>query len=483
MNRFVAEEDGQPFYWNDLQDAEDDIQPMPEEGAGPSAADTAARQRQTRAGGENREDRMDGYGQPPHTRVTPGGRDMEGGRPMSEGREDKLKAMLYPYLEQRMATRAKTYGAAGTEARMAEANGLEEEGRRLALLSGLSEDGAKFGSLHGKIPETSVPGWAQNTMAAAKLGASARAGVRAEDEKSLGTDLDIGKTIADSEMDEKKRKDAVTESDLKRQFLYDELEAKKKGGRLGVAGRASWAPTDYDDNGQPIIIDRSTGDTKTLPGAKRYVKPSTTSTDPSWQAVRGARGPNGEVVVRNPKTNKSEYVPLPPGAVRDKPKSAQPKALTGEEKNAAMFYKNANAALGILESMEAKGFRPDLKTAAKLTLTPRELEGHVFTPDEQRYIQAARDYTAAKLRLESGAAISPKEVDDQMAIYMSKAGEDEGTLRQKQASRRSALDGLRFKAGRGADEIMKQSPSDGAELHDMSDAELDAELNRLKGGK
>lgn len=150
-----------------------------------------------------------------------------------------------------------------------------------------------------------------------------------------------------------------------------------------------------------------------------------------------------------------------PGGPADKGPGGKPeeKPLREGEQNAAMFYNNADNALKVLEKMEDEGFRPDLGTALKTQL-PGMLQGYALSPKEQMYIQAAKDFNAAKLRLESGASIPPSEELSQALIYMVRPGDSPEVIAQKRASRKKALEGLKFKAGRGADMIQQgQTPT------------------------
>lgn len=67
----------------------------------------------------------------------------------------------------------------------------------------------------------------------------------------------------------------------------------------------------------------------------------------------------------------------------------------------------------------------------------------------KQYFQAAMEGTMAKLRKESGAAITPSEVRDYMTTYMPRYGDDTVTLQQKKDARTLALNGL-ISGSRGA---------------------------------
>ncbi len=282
-------------------DGDGDLDPVPDENEGATAAQSAASQR------------VDRSGQPLHTRVAPGGREMEGGRYVPQSREDKIKSMLNPYLEERAKERMAIYGNEGTKRRLQDAVDVEKGARERALIASLSQDSAGVGTLHGVTPKTSMPQWAQDTDDAAWKGYAARQGLVNQNEAALRTDLDIGRTVYEGEMEEKKRKDNTRDKDLDRQYLYDQLQAKAEGKLPGRGGQ--WSLSDVDINGQPAMIDRTTGKTMPLPGAKRAYKPGPENT-PNYSPVEGATGPNGEVVSRDPRTGRTRLETLPAGTKR-----------------------------------------------------------------------------------------------------------------------------------------------------------------------
>jgi len=66
--------------------------------------------------------------------------------------------------------------------------------------------------------------------------------------------------------------------------------------------------------------------------------------------------------------------------------------------------------------------------------------------------QAARNFIAAQLRLESGAAISPQEYENQYRIFFPMPGDTADTIAQKAAARKQAVEAMKLSAGPLADD-------------------------------
>lgn len=78
----------------------------------------------------------------------------------------------------------------------------------------------------------------------------------------------------------------------------------------------------------------------------------------------------------------------------------------------------------------------------KLVESNSPLANRTLTPDQRQAAQAMRNFITAKLRKESGAAISPTEFDDARTTYFPALGDDEGTLANKKQLRDSVLNNL-----------------------------------------
>ena len=72
----------------------------------------------------------------------------------------------------------------------------------------------------------------------------------------------------------------------------------------------------------------------------------------------------------------------------------------------------------------------------------------VLSPEGQGYYQAAADWVRAKLRKESGAVISPQEMEQEIKTYFPLPNDAKQTIEQKKRSREQALSGMRKMAGK-----------------------------------
>lgn len=258
------------------------------------------------------------------------------------------------------------------------------------------------------------------------------------------------------------------------EFAVDSSGIKVRG-KEAPSGGADWVDTaDVDSQGRPVMFNRKTGEYKSG-NVKLQQKPKPGASVASQRPVKV------DYVDENGNPVQEFVVPKPGMKFTGKPKPpAADKPLTESERNATMFYNNAENALKNLEAQENKGYRPNAKTALKGML-PNSVQGYVMDADEQTYRQAAEDFTAAKLRLESGASIPISEIQQQAKIYMIMPGDTPEVIRNKQIARRKALQGLKFKSGRGASELAKEpavNSSGTKKPEDMTIEELEKELNQ-----
>jgi hypothetical protein len=129
------------------------------------------------------------------------------------------------------------------------------------------------------------------------------------------------------------------------------------------------------------------------------------------------------------------------------------KPPTEAERRVAGFYVRALEAAKNLDSLEDNVQKMGLLGQGRLALFPNILQ----TADNQVYIAASRQFTEARLRRDSGAAIPPHEYDNDRKMYFPQPGDSPEVLKKKRQSRMQVLSGLKVGAGRAAAEI------DGAE--------------------
>jgi hypothetical protein len=112
--------------------------------------------------------------------------------------------------------------------------------------------------------------------------------------------------------------------------------------------------------------------------------------------------------------------------------------------------------LGRMEAAEQKlgDYTPGLKdfVAARTVLNGNAVTSSVankaLSKEGQGYYQAAADWVRAKLRKESGAVISPQEMEQEIKTYFPIPGDDPATVEQKRVARQQAMQGMRGMGGR-----------------------------------
>lgn len=181
-------------------------------------------------------------------------------------------------------------------------------------------------------------------------------------------------------------------------------------------------------------------------------------------------------------------------------------AATGEKKNepkpdqfkVAGFARRLEQAEDVFGDLGKMGYdRTSKLGAAYNAMAPAAMESGAYKANEQ----AERNFINAVLRRESGASISPTEFESAEKQYFPRPGDPESLVQQKALNRQQVLESLKAEAGTAYDRTpriegvaARRKPGAGEAIaapdaaapkapEDMSDAEIDAELERLKGGK
>jgi len=148
-------------------------------------------------------------------------------------------------------------------------------------------------------------------------------------------------------------------------------------------------------------------------------------------------------------------------------------ALTESQGNATAYGMRMKEANAILEPLETKGkTNTGLISGAvggAVGLVPfigdklEGVSGSVFnalpgilgglSPEQQKVAQARINFITAILRKESGASIAPSEFATAERNYFPKPGDDEATIAQKQAARKTAIRAMEIQAGPGAKQM------------------------------
>jgi hypothetical protein len=164
------------------------------------------------------------------------------------------------------------------------------------------------------------------------------------------------------------------------------------------------------------------------------------------------------------------------GGRRGAPPVAKPaaeKPSSGQERSALAFYNRARDSENTIGEVDQAGVSLDRRvglnpaSVAKIAFATDHRTGNLLlNPDEQIYMQAQRQFTEARLRKESGAAISPVEYKNDAATYFAQPGDKAPTIRRKAAARQKVLDGLKFQSGKAFKEFYEGVQPEAASIDD-----------------
>jgi len=151
---------------------------------------------------------------------------------------------------------------------------------------------------------------------------------------------------------------------------------------------------------------------------------------------------------RSKRDPNSPLAPKPAGQTKPtKPSSAI-------EKRAMNFYLRAKDAVDQLEKdYEGKPLHETVGNKGVVGQTWLKVAPNVVQPEEnQLYIQAQRQFTEARLRKDSGAAIPEHEFENDRRTYFAQPGDSRDVIARKKAARENILNALKFEAGRAFSE-------------------------------
>lgn len=141
--------------------------------------------------------------------------------------------------------------------------------------------------------------------------------------------------------------------------------------------------------------------------------------------------------------------------------------LTGEQaKTAGYAQRMVNAEGELAQSIDAA--QPNMASKNPLSgdfwqMLNREYGPNMTqSPEYQRYKNAAMEWIRAKLRKESGAAISAQEWESEFTTYFPQPGDAPEVMQQKERLRQNAIESLRVESRGGYDMLFKQRGDGGA---------------------
>jgi hypothetical protein len=137
--------------------------------------------------------------------------------------------------------------------------------------------------------------------------------------------------------------------------------------------------------------------------------------------------------------------------------ATQPKkAPNSGEQTSFRFFQRMKGAMDVIESL------PDVTLDERLVQQALLNQDYAIlkTPEQQVIAQAMRQFTEARLRQDSGAAIPPEEFVNDRRTYFPQFGEKGLVLERKAQARQETLNASRNASGKAYHEFYGQSPTD-----------------------
>jgi hypothetical protein len=148
------------------------------------------------------------------------------------------------------------------------------------------------------------------------------------------------------------------------------------------------------------------------------------------------------------------------------------KPSIGTQKSALAFFNRMLEAERNARDVENQIGNYDTLLGGDLPFVPEWAENVARTDVGQRYLQAQRAFTEARLRKESGAAIAQNEYENDRRINFRGTGDEADTLKQKRGSRLQTLRGLGFAAGPALQEFYGSDASLDSLLKEFAEQEV-----------
>jgi len=202
---------------------------------------------------------------------------------------------------------------------------------------------------------------------------------------------------------------------------------------------------DYQKQQDSSAIERQyrTGGFKKDPASGEWVP------DPEFMAMKAAADPN-KGLLQQLNIQKS-LQDIKAGQQREKEASMGKEG----ERLSALYATRAKQSDEQLKKMLQTGYDPtSIKTSLGGLLPEAAKSG-----DIKQFENVKRNFVAAVLRKESGAAISPSEFAEADKLYFPQAGDTPEVLQQKAQARASAIGGLELSAGPALGAMQVQKPS------------------------
>jgi hypothetical protein len=164
----------------------------------------------------------------------------------------------------------------------------------------------------------------------------------------------------------------------------------------------------------------------------RYTTPEGTMWEQPGISLKDIISPQSQ---QQPATIGVQPAPQPPS--RPEREQIGERKFTEGQNLAAGFADRMTLASETADKLTSAGYDPSNikdQAAGRMGITGN----FMMTPQGQQYKQAQEDWVRAKLRKESGAVISPDEMNDEISTYFPQAGDGPEVLAQKKIARQTA---------------------------------------------
>ena len=129
---------------------------------------------------------------------------------------------------------------------------------------------------------------------------------------------------------------------------------------------------------------------------------------------------------------------------------------TAAESTALKFHSRMKNAMDNIATQQSFIENMGFVDQGRLRFAPNFLQSQ----EGQLLNQAQREFTEARLRKDSGAAIPPEEYENDKKTYFPQVGDTKATLQQKAQSRQVALDAMQREAGKAYSAAYPEGDSD-----------------------
>lgn len=179
------------------------------------------------------------------------------------------------------------------------------------------------------------------------------------------------------------------------------------------------------------------------------------SAGPGLQEIETIDPVTGKAVTKFVTPKAGESYPKPTGAA---------KPSTGQQRRALSFFNRGKEADDIAAGLEEAGkVNPTgIKAAQKV---PFGAGNFALGEDNQKYVQAQRAFTEARLRKDSGASIKDSEYEEDAQTYFEQPGDGPQVKAQKRAMRKAVLAGIALESGDALKEFFGEEAEGMVEMY------------------